>query len=87
MMASTGLRNLVLGGSPPVSLSLQAGPIAHIWVTTIYHNEYIVGNRWEAHPPYQGVPSYKNIMDMDTGEQKVGSFAGLRHPPIYKEGN
>lgn len=36
---------------------------------------------------HHGVPSYKNIMGMETGEQKVGSLAGLRHPPIYKEGN
>lgn len=42
----------------------------------------------EAHSPYQGVPRYESIMDLDTGEQKMDdSLAGLRHPSIYKEGN
>lgn len=48
----------------------------------------LCGEQVEAHPLYQGVPSYESIMDLDTGEQKVDdTLAVLQHPSIYKEGN
>lgn len=78
MTASTGLRNLVPRGFTQAVLEMPRALSLHLFPSRA-HSPHLAhytlsGEQVSAHPPYRDVPSYKSIMGVDVGEQKVGSL-------------